>query len=107
MKAPVRRLLIWLQFQLAFNPRRMTMPKPIVENTDALPATAASLLRTGLGILGPVLVAKGIVSADSLPGVVALLTSAVSVAYGVYRTHARQSKLVAARDTGARVIGTK
>lgn len=77
---------------------------PIVENTEALPASAAALLRYAIGIAGPWLVAKGYVSADSLPGVVTLIISATTVAYGVYRTHTRQTKLVTARDTGAPVV---
>jgi hypothetical protein len=64
-------------------------------HADPLPATAASLLRTALGMLGPILVAKGYVDADSLPGVVSLIISAASVAYGAYRLHARQKVLTA------------
>jgi hypothetical protein len=79
---------------------------PVVENTDPLPATAAALLRYAVGIAGPWLVAKGYVDADSLPGVVTLIISAVTVGYGLYRTHNRQAKLVTARDTGAPVVKT-
>lgn len=66
------------------------MPDP----TDPKLAALLAGLRTVVAAAGPFLVAKGWLSADSLPGLLALVTSAVTFGYGVYRTHQRQVVLV-------------
>jgi hypothetical protein len=73
------------------------MPDTIT--TEALPATIAALLRYAVSAFGAFAVGKGWVSPESLPGVAAMIVSIATVAYGLWKTHSRQTKLVAATSS--------
>lgn len=70
----------------------------IVVNTAPLPATYAAGLRYAIAVLGPVVVAKGWIDANSLPGITTLIGAAVTIIYGLWKTHSRQTNLNDAAD---------
>jgi hypothetical protein len=60
-------------------------PSPITVNPSALPATLASLARTVLTAIGTVAVTAGWISAESLPGIVTLIITIGTAAYGIWK----------------------
>lgn len=58
-----------------------------------MPATLVAALRYAIGILGPLAVSKGWLGESDLPNFGALVTSAAFVAYGLWKTHDRQTRL--------------
>lgn len=72
--------------------------KPIVVGESALPTTLAAALRYGISILATFLVARGIIPAENVEGVVTMLVTVVTVGYGLYKTYSNRAKLTVAAE---------
>ena len=72
--------------------------KPIIVNGAVLPSTLAAAVRYGVALLLPMLVQRGILPAESTEGVLAIVMTAATVAYGLWKTHQRKTQLVVAAE---------
>jgi hypothetical protein len=71
---------------------------PIVVGESALPTTLAAALRYGISILGTFLVARGIIPAENIEGIITLLITVATVGYGLWKTHSNRAKLTVAAE---------
>lgn len=71
-----------------------TIDKPIVVGTSTLPTTLAAALRYGISLLGTFLVARGYVDADNVDGILTMLVTIATVAYGLFKTRQNRAKLI-------------
>ena len=68
--------------------------KPIVVSGAVLPSTLAAALRYIVALALPFLIERGILPAESTEGVIAIVITIATVAYGLWKTHQRKAQLV-------------
>lgn len=77
---------------------------PIQVNGSTLPATLGAALRYGVATLGTFLVSKGYVNAENIDGIATLAVTVVTVLYGLYRTHNKQTQLITTAEAAPNSI---
>lgn len=86
----------------------MTSDTPITVKEHTLPEPVSAALRYLIAIGLPMAIQRGYLPADSTEGVTAMIITAATVGYGLWRTYQQRKKLVAvaeaAPDTIAVVI---
>lgn len=90
-------------------PRTPNAPDDVITvNGSTIPATGAALLRYVLTMLGTFAVARGWVKPEDIGGIVTILATLATAAYGLWRTHSKQDQLIttagAAPNSVAKVV---
>lgn len=78
--------------------------EPIVVNGNTLPAVLAAGLRYLIATAGTFAVARGWVSAESLPGIATVIATLATVAYGLYKTRQTREHLVVAAQAAPNTV---
>ncbi len=71
-----------------------SVDKPIELTDSTLPPTLTAALRYTISLTGTYLVAKGYVDAANVEGILTVIVTVVTVAYGIYRTRENRAKLI-------------
>lgn len=77
---------------------------PIIVNGAVLPSTLAALLRYVIALGLPMLIERGYLPADSTEGVIAIVMTVATVAYGLWKTHQRKTQLVTVAEAAPNAV---